>query len=78
VEYLKGKIAEIEQGVSGKSAAQPARDSLKISLLAALNIVDELFQARRLSKQPESENSEELEKITEKLIQAIDASLVEN
>jgi cell division protein ZapA (FtsZ GTPase activity inhibitor) len=77
VEYLKGKIAEIEQAASaGKPTAQ-SKDALKIALLASLNIIDELFQARKLSRQPDNDDSRELEKITEQLIQRIDESLVE-
>ena len=78
VEYLKGKIAEIEQGTPGGRPDVRSKDSLKIALLAALNIVDELFQTRKLAKLPEGENTDELEKITEQLIQKIDQSLVEN
>jgi len=77
VEYLKGKIDEIENAAAGSASTTQPKDSLKIALLAALNIVDELFQARKLSKQAGRENSEELEKITEQLIQRIDESLVE-
>lgn len=78
VEYLKGKIAEIELGTPGGRPAVRSKDSLKIALLAALNIVDELFQTRKLSKQPEGGNTEELEKITEQLIEKIDQSLLEH
>lgn len=64
VAYLKEKIREIQ-------ASSGAQDPLKIALLAALNVVDELL-ARR------AEGSREIEELTERLIERIDQSLVEN
>jgi cell division protein ZapA len=64
IAYLKDKIREIQ-------AASGAQDPLKIALLAALNVVDELL-ARR------GESSREVEELTERLIERIDQSLVEN
>jgi len=64
IAYLKDKIREIQ-------AATGAQDPLKIALLAALNVVDELL-ARR------GESSREIEELTERLIERIDQSLVEN
>ena len=68
VAYLKGKIREI-QNSSG------VQDPLKIALLAGLNVADELLRKRGdISR----ENSREIEEITERLIERIDQSLVEN
>ncbi len=64
IAYLKDKIREIQ-------ASSGAQDPLKIALLAALNVVDELL-ARR------GESSREIEELTERLIERIDQSLVEN
>jgi cell division protein ZapA len=64
IAYLKEKIREIQ-------ASSGAQDPLKIALLAALNVVDELL-ARR------GEGSREIEELTERLIERIDQSLVEN
>jgi cell division protein ZapA (FtsZ GTPase activity inhibitor) len=64
IALLKGKIREVQ-------AAAGAQDPLKIALLAALNVVDELL-ARR------GESSREVEELTERLIERIDQSLVEN
>jgi cell division protein ZapA len=64
VAYLKDKIREIQ-------AATGAQDPLKIALLAALNVVDELLAKR-------GESSREIEELTERLIERIDQSLVEN
>jgi cell division protein ZapA len=70
IAYLKGKIQEVQSSSS-------TRDSLKIALLSALNVVDELF---RLKSRPREEGSDSLEikEITERLIDTIDRSLVEN
>ena len=64
IAYLKKEIREIQ-------AASGAQDPLKIALLAALNVVDELLRKR-------GDNSREIEEITERLIERIDQSLVEN
>jgi cell division protein ZapA (FtsZ GTPase activity inhibitor) len=64
VAYLKEKIREIQ-------AASGVQDPLKVSLLAALNVVDELLRKK-------GENAREIEEITERLIEQIDRSLVEN
>jgi cell division protein ZapA len=64
IAYLKEKIREIQ-------AASGAQDPLKIALLAALNVTDELLRKR-------NEDSREIEELTERLIERIDRSLVEN
>ncbi len=64
ITYLKEKIREIQ-------ASSGAKDPLKIALLAALNLTDELLRKRE-------EDSREIEQLTERLIERIDRSLVEN
>lgn len=64
VAYLKETIREIQ-------AASGVQDPLQIALLAALNVVDELLRKK-------GENAREIEEITERLIEQIDRSLVEN
>jgi cell division protein ZapA (FtsZ GTPase activity inhibitor) len=64
VSYLKQKIREIQ-------ASSGAQDPLKIALLAALNVADELLRKRE-------GDSREIEELTERLIERIDRSLVEN
>ncbi len=71
VEYLKFKIDEIRQGFS-------LNDPMKISLLAALNLVDELFKTRQRNSSGGIQEALEIEKITERLITKINASLTEN
>jgi cell division protein ZapA (FtsZ GTPase activity inhibitor) len=64
ITYLKEKIREVQ-------VSSGAQDPLKIALLAALNVVDELLRKR-------GEDSREIEELTERLIERIDQSLVEN
>jgi cell division protein ZapA (FtsZ GTPase activity inhibitor) len=70
VEYLEKTVDEIQHKYSDSTTQDP----VKISLLAGLNVVDELFRARRV----ETEDGEavELEKIAERLIDRIDESLM--
>ena len=69
--YMSEVIAYLKERVREVQATSNIQDPLKIALLAALNVVDELL-ARR------GENSREIEEITERLIERIDRSLVEN
>ena len=72
VDYLKNKVEEIQE----KYADATTQDPVKISLLAGLNAIDELFRREGV----ETDHSEvvELEKITERLIDTIDDSLMGN
>ena len=70
IDCLKEKIQEAQ-------ALSFTRDALKIALLAALNVVDELLRLRNGPREEEAE-SREIKEITERLIETIDKSLVEN
>ena len=72
VDYLEKKVEEIQQ----KYAESTTQDPVKISLLAGLNVVDELLRSRGV----EAVDGEavELERITERLIDTIDKSLMGN
>jgi cell division protein ZapA (FtsZ GTPase activity inhibitor) len=70
VEYLKKKVEEIQQ----KYADSTTKDPVKISLLAGLNLVDELFRAQGV--ETTGEEAVELQRITERLIDTIDQSLM--
>ncbi len=69
--YLDEVIAHLKEKIREVQAASGAQDPLKIALLAALNVTDELLQKR-------GQDSGEIEELTEKLIERIDQSLVEN
>ena len=72
VDYLKKKVEEIQQ----KYADSATQDPVKISLLAGLNVVDEMF--RRGGVETAASEAVELERITERLIDTIDKSLMGN
>jgi len=66
--YVDGKMKEVFKDV-------PSEDSLKIAILAALNITDELFKERTLGKKNKDANSEEATNRLNSIIQALDAKL---
>jgi cell division protein ZapA (FtsZ GTPase activity inhibitor) len=70
VNYLKTKVEEIQE----KYANATTQDPVKISLLAGLNAIDELLRREGVETQPSE--VVELEKITERLIDTIDDSLM--
>ena len=72
VDYLKKKVEEIQE----KYADSTTQDPVKISLLAGLNAIDELL--RRDGVETQQSEVVELEKITERLIDTIDDSLMGN
>ncbi|UCF96412.1 MAG: cell division protein ZapA [Spirochaetaceae bacterium] len=72
VDYLEKKVDEIRQ----KYAGSATQDPVKISLLAGLNVVDELFRTQE--GEPAGGEALELERITERLIDTIDKSLMGN
>jgi len=58
--YVDKKMREIDQNTQAKS-------SLKIAILAALNITDELFQAKRLNQELLHEMGDKLNNLTSSL-----------
>ncbi len=72
VDYLENKVQEIQS----KYAERTTQDPVKISLLAGLNLVDELFRTR--AGTGAEADDVELERITERLIDTIDKSLTGN
>ena len=72
VDYLTRKVEEIRQ----KYADSTTQDPVKISLLAGLNVVDELLLCR--GSKTAGSDALEVERITERLIDTIDESLTGN
>jgi cell division protein ZapA (FtsZ GTPase activity inhibitor) len=72
IDYLRNKVEEIRK----KYAENTTQDPVKISLLAGLNVADELLRGQRISDQ--GRDSIEVERITERLIDTIDRSLTED
>jgi cell division protein ZapA len=72
-DYFTAKVAEVEKSL-------PAASPLRLAVLSALNIADELLKARKAARAgfplPDPE-SEEIDAITERIISHIDDSLRE-
>jgi cell division protein ZapA len=72
IDYLEKKVGEIRQ----RYADSASQDPVKISLLAGLNVVDELFRSQ--GAEIAGDEALEVERITERLIETIDRNLVGN
>jgi cell division protein ZapA (FtsZ GTPase activity inhibitor) len=70
LDFLRQKVDEVRNEVG-------AADPLKIALLAALNIVDELFKEKQKGSGMRPGEYAEIGRITERLIERIDRSLGE-
>lgn len=68
VSYMESKIREIQKGV-------PSEDSLKVSILAALTIADELFQTREGVAALEADLARAIERLIERLQAAVPPTL---
>ncbi len=64
VAYMEAKVREIQKGA-------PSQDSLKVSILAALTIVDELFQAREGLAAQEADLARTIQGLIERLQAAV-------
>ncbi|TVQ96178.1 MAG: cell division protein ZapA [Spirochaetaceae bacterium] len=67
VDYLKTKIQEIRSSVS-------TSDELKVSILAALLVTDELFKERAATKHNGIE-AEQVQKITQRILRELEQTL---
>lgn len=69
VAYLESKIGEMEKSVSVK-------DPLRVSLITALVLTDELFKEREKKTDTSStEEDEEVSRLTTQIIETLDRSL---
>jgi cell division protein ZapA (FtsZ GTPase activity inhibitor) len=75
-QYLEEVVAYLRQQVENVRRETPVADPLKIALLAALNVTDELLRERRRAPggQPDMD---QISQITSRLIERIDESLVD-
>jgi cell division protein ZapA len=76
--YLKQLVAYLAHNVRQIQDRFSSYDPVKIALLAALNITDELFRCRNARSEGTDPGSAEIERIAERLINRIDRSLTEN
>ncbi len=75
--YLKGVLDYLREKVDEVRTAVGPADPLKIALLAALNLVDELFKEKQRGLGVRPGEYAEIGRITESLIARIDRSLGE-
>ncbi len=69
--YIEELITYLEKKVSETSEAVPNGDPLRIAILSALTLTDELFKSR----QRQCEDDEKTEEIARTIIERIDQSL---
>jgi cell division protein ZapA (FtsZ GTPase activity inhibitor) len=70
ISYLKEKIKQIEASV-------PTKEPLRISLMASILIIDELFKARASRGANDIEEVPQAEEIASRIIDRIDQALLE-
>jgi cell division protein ZapA len=68
-EYIKRVAAYVDVKMKELASATPTVDSLKIAVLAALNIADEYFQLKRTKQDVDRE----FERRTERMNQILDS-----
>jgi cell division protein ZapA len=70
-EYVRRLAAYVEEKMQAASESTPAADSLRLAVLAALNIADELFRCRDTNRARAGELAEragELERMLDRLL----------
>ena len=73
-EYLKGLAAYVDGKMRDVAQATRTVDSLKVAVLAALNMADELFMARERRQTVEEPLRERVEKCVAMVEKALEAS----
>jgi cell division protein ZapA len=72
-DYIVRLAAYVDEKMRAAADSTPTGDSLRLAVLAALNIADELFRCRdvnRLRDGQLAERTEELERIVDRLLMA--------
>jgi cell division protein ZapA len=72
-EYVLRLATFVDEKMSTASASTPSGDSLRLAVLAALNIADELFRCRDATDQRNfqlAERTEELERLLDRVLTA--------
>lgn len=70
-EYVARLAAYVDERIRIAADASPSGDSLRLAVLAALNIADELFRCRDASRQRSgelSERAQELERLVDRVL----------
>lgn len=72
-EYVARLAAYVDERIRIAADASPSGDSLRLAVLAALNIADELFRCRETTRQRSGEVAErweELERLVDRILVA--------
>jgi len=72
-EYVLRLAGYVDEKIAAAADTTPTGDSLRLAVLAALNIADELFRARELTRAKDTEIAErasELEQIVDRVLMA--------
>ncbi len=70
-EYVRRLAAFVEERMRAAADSAPTGDSMRLAVLAALNIADELFRAREVSRTRDgelAERAEELERLVDRIL----------
>ncbi|MGE0449195.1 MAG: cell division protein ZapA [Vicinamibacterales bacterium] len=72
-DYVLRLAAYVDEKISAAADATPTGDSLRLAVLAALNIADELFRVREATRAKDSqiaERASELERLVDRVLMA--------
>ena len=72
-EYVLRLAAYVDQKIAAAADSTPSGDSLRLAVLAALNIADELFRIREANRARDSqiaERASELEQLVDRVLMA--------
>ena len=72
-EYVARLATYVDERIKAAADASPSGDSLRLAVLAALNIADELFRCRDLLRARSgemTERTEELERLVDRVLMA--------
>ena len=71
--YVNGLATYVDDKIRAASESSPSGDTLRLAVLAALNIADELFRCRDATDQRDgqlAERTEELERLLDRVLMA--------
>ena len=72
-EYVARLAAYVDEKIRAAAESTPTGDSLRLTVLAALNLADELFRCRDITRQRDGQLAEragELERILDRVLMA--------
>lgn len=75
-EYIKDIVRHLETVISRVESTTNMKDPLKISLLASIYLIDEIFKGSRAENNPELQNK--ASELTERIISCIESVLEDN